>query len=414
MSVAMVAQTLLTEIPVRKDSGYLRQPCAIFNLCNMNTPHRPAGELEASIAGLYRGPLEDFVSRRDSLLKELRAAGNRDAAAAVKNLRKPSRVAWALVQAALNNSQAIDGLDSALGETLSAHTSGGDVRSATARLRSVAREFADQAMHEARQAGLNVESSVVMNAVLAVLGTPGSLNQLRGGILADIPESGSIDFLASLPTPPVVAAPVIAAKPLRAANNRRVILQEFMTLDGFVADSNDSVDFIPASMSGDDAFGQRQLRFMDSIDAILLGRKTYQMFADYWPHATSGEDKRLAEKINGTQKFVFSKTLKRAPWGDWDDAAIIPTGAGKEVARLKQEPGKNMVIWGSISLAQALVDQEVIDEFQIIVCPVVMGRGRNLFRAPIDAQELKLRTPQSFDRGAVLLTYSAENRSSVV
>jgi dihydrofolate reductase len=73
-----------------------------------------------------------------------------------------------------------------------------------------------------------------------------------------------------------------------------------------------------------------------------------------------------------------------------------------------------MLIWGSISLAQALVDEELIDEFQIIVCPVVMGRGRNLFRAPIDAFEMKLRNSQSFDRGAVLLTYAAQKRNSVV
>lgn len=380
----------------------------------MNDPSEPNAELEASITELYRGPLEKFVERRASLAKELRAAGQRDAASDVKNLRKPSRIAWALNQTALDSTQATANLNAALGKTLNAHTTGGDVKSAITQLRNAAREFADQAMHAAERAGFNVESSVLTNAVLAVLGTPDSLDHLRRGRLTDIPESGIIDFLSSLPAPPHVTAPVAPPKARRGATTRKVILQEFMSLDGFVADAHDGVDFVPASNSGDVAFGQRQLRFMDSIDALLLGRKTYQMFAKYWPNVASGEDKEFADKINATPKFVFSKTLKRAPWGDFEDATIVRTSAAKEIVRLKQESGKNMVIWGSISLAQSLVEEELIDEFQIIVCAVVLGRGRNLFRKPLDSLAIKLRNSQSFERGSVLLTYAAEKRNSDV
>src|SRR5688572_481418 len=104
---------------------------------------------------------------------------------------------------------------------------------------------------------------------------------------------------------------------------RRVILQEFVTIDGMAAGPDDSVDFVPAATSGDQSFGQRQLGFMDSIDVILLGRVTYEMFAGYWPDVSSGDDKPFADKLNTIPKVVFSKTLDRAPWGKWTDATIV-------------------------------------------------------------------------------------------
>jgi dihydrofolate reductase len=188
---------------------------------------------------------------------------------------------------------------------------------------------------------------------------------------------------------------------------RDVILQEFVTLDGLAAGPSDSVDFVPASTQGDQSFGQRQLGFMDSIDLILLGRVTYTMFAGHWPKVTSGPDKQFADKLNAIPKIVFSKSLDRAPWGSWDDATIVKNSAAKEVAKLKQGSGKDMVIWGSISLAQSLMSQRLIDEYQLIVCPVVLGNGKPLFREKVDPVGMRLLKTQSFDRGTVLLAYRA-------
>lgn len=187
---------------------------------------------------------------------------------------------------------------------------------------------------------------------------------------------------------------------------RNLILQEFVSLDGRASGPSDSVNFVPAAMQGDKSFGERQLQFMDSIDAILLGRVTYTMFAGHWPNVKSGEDKQFADKINATSKIVFTKTLTRAPWGTWDDARIVKTDAAREVARLKETPGKDMVIWGSLSLAQSLIDEGLIDDYQLIVCPVVLGNGRSLFRDK-DSLEMRLLDTRSFDRGAVLLSYEA-------
>ena len=187
---------------------------------------------------------------------------------------------------------------------------------------------------------------------------------------------------------------------------RKVILQEFVSVDGYAAGPGDSVDFVPASTQDDERFGQRQMEFLGSVDTILLGRVTYEMFAGYWPNVTSGADKPFADKLNAIPKVVFSRTLGRAPWGSYPDARVVKTNAAKEVSNLRQGSGKDMVIWGSISLAQSLMDEGVLDEYQLIVCPVVLASGRALFPDK-HSVNMKLLTTRSFDRGSVLLAYAA-------
>jgi hypothetical protein len=151
---------------------------------------------------VYGGPLEDFIRRRDALAKELRSAGDRDQVTAVKGLRKPSRLAWALNLGAQSPRTPIEPLAAAVAEMIEAQSAGVDVRGAIARLRGAVREFADRAADASERAGHHTEPGVLVNAVLAVLGKPESFNQLRGGYLVDIPEAGGLDFLASLPAPP--------------------------------------------------------------------------------------------------------------------------------------------------------------------------------------------------------------------
>ena len=189
---------------------------------------------------------------------------------------------------------------------------------------------------------------------------------------------------------------------------KKVILQEFVSVDGLAAGPNDSVDFVPASNQGDQRFGQRQMEFLDSIDTILLGRVTYEMFAGHWPNVPPGPDRPFADKLNAIPKIVFSKTLDRAPWGSYPEARVVKTSAAKEVAKLRQGSGKDMVLWGSISLAQSLMGEGLIDEYQLIVCPLVLGKGRPLFAETKDSVTMKLLSTKSFDRGSVLLAYVAE------
>lgn len=187
---------------------------------------------------------------------------------------------------------------------------------------------------------------------------------------------------------------------------RKVILQEFVSLDGRAAGPNDSVDFIPASTKGDRSFGQGQMALLDTIETILLGRVTYQMFAGYFPLVTEGDDKAFADKLNAIPKIVFSQTLTQAPWGKWDDATIVRRSPTQEVTALKQQSGKDIVIWGSISVAQSLITEGLIDEYRLVVCPVVLGSGRPLFRDKGDALGMTLLETKAHDRGSVLLKYT--------
>ncbi|HEX6307754.1 MAG TPA: hypothetical protein VFZ69_06160 [Longimicrobiales bacterium] len=182
--------------------------------------------LASAVAGVYGGPLEEFVRRRDTLAKELRSAGERESATTVKGLRKPSRTAWALNMGTLNSGNAIDALVEAVAGTLEAQGAGGDVRGAISRLRAAVREFASQAAAASEEAGYRVDPSVLANAVLAVIGKPESFTRLRGGCLADIPEAGGLDFLAGLPSPPVAVResekPLVRAAPSSSSQDTDV------------------------------------------------------------------------------------------------------------------------------------------------------------------------------------------------
>jgi dihydrofolate reductase len=186
---------------------------------------------------------------------------------------------------------------------------------------------------------------------------------------------------------------------------RKVILQEFVSLDGLAVGPNNSVDFIPASTQGDSSFGEEQVALMNQIDTLLLGRITYSMFAGYWPNVTEGPEKEFADKFNGVPKVVFSKTLARAPWGNWNEARIVRGNPADEVATLKQQAGRDMLVSGSITLAQSLIDNGLVDEYRLVICPLVLGDGRPLFRDKVAPILMKLASAKALDRGAVSSVY---------
>jgi dihydrofolate reductase len=142
---------------------------------------------------------------------------------------------------------------------------------------------------------------------------------------------------------------------------RRLILEEWLSLDGFAVDRDGELDFFPESES--DRFSDKdQLEFLDSVDTILLGRRTYELFVDYWPTATTDKEV-IADRLNAIPKLVFSNTLSEAPWGSWPPAEVVPGNAVAEIKRLKAQEGKHMVLWGSLSLAQDLIEADLIDEY---------------------------------------------------
>lgn len=186
---------------------------------------------------------------------------------------------------------------------------------------------------------------------------------------------------------------------------RKLILQEFVTLDGLAAGPENSVDFVPAATQGDQSFGREQLAFIDTIDTMLLGRVTYQLFVGYWPSVTQGDEKAFADRFNGARKIVFSRTLDRAPWGDWGEARIVGTSPAAEVSELKARAGQDIAVFGSISLVQTLIAAGLVDVYRLVVCPVVLGNGRSLFGDRTEQLALQRSSARAFDRGAALLEY---------
>ncbi len=186
---------------------------------------------------------------------------------------------------------------------------------------------------------------------------------------------------------------------------RKLILEEWMSLDGHISDKNDQLDFFTNLTAEENKYSDTdQLKFLETIDSILLGRKTYELFVDFWPNATA-EQEVIADKLNAINKLVFSNTIEKAPWGKWPEAKVIKGDAVEAIRKLKFIPGKNMVLWGSISLAQALMKEDLIDEYHIQLCPVLTGGGRKLFLDQSLMKKFELMETRHYKTGVVFLSY---------
>jgi dihydrofolate reductase len=144
--------------------------------------------------------------------------------------------------------------------------------------------------------------------------------------------------------------------------------------------------------------------FMDSLigrsDALLLGRKTYDIFAGYWPNA--GDDDPMAQKLNSVSKYVASRTLKTV---DWNNSKLLGGDVAQEVAGLKERLDGEIHVTGSGNLAQTLLKNDVVDEFVLLVFPVVLGTGKRLFGDGTIPRGLRLTDTQTFPAGVTAHTY---------
>jgi dihydrofolate reductase len=176
---------------------------------------------------------------------------------------------------------------------------------------------------------------------------------------------------------------------------RRLIFQEYVTLDGYAAGPDDSLDFF-ATLTDQDS--EDNLALFESVDTMLLGATTYRQFAEVWPTATHP----LAPRLNALRKVVVSSTLSGAPWGDWEPGEIVTDGVAG-VAALKAEKGKGIVLWGSISLFHTLLTAGLVDEVQLVVCPTVLGAGKRVF--PTGQFSMELIDSRPWATNGVLLRY---------
>ena len=147
---------------------------------------------------------------------------------------------------------------------------------------------------------------------------------------------------------------------------------------------------------------------INTVDTILYGRVTYEGMASYWPTPAASDDNPvIAEKMNSLPKVVFSKTLEKA---EWSNTRLVKGDAAEEVAKLKEQPGKNIIIYGSSDLAASLAERGLIDEYRIMVNPILLAEGKPLCQGLKRDVRLKLLEAKPFKNGNVLLTYAPESQ----
>lgn len=188
---------------------------------------------------------------------------------------------------------------------------------------------------------------------------------------------------------------------------RKLIMFNMVSVDGFYAATDGHIDW----HATDDEFDRYAVESNKDTDTILFGRMTYQLFESYWPKAlkdpaTSEDDRQVAQFIQDATKIVFSKSLRETP--TWNKTELKSEVDVEYIKKLKNSDGKNIVIFGSGTIVQFLANEGLIDTYKLMVNPVILGKGKTLFK---DAKKLELKLVDSrrFETsGNVLLEYQAK------
>jgi dihydrofolate reductase len=179
-----------------------------------------------------------------------------------------------------------------------------------------------------------------------------------------------------------------------------LLFQMMISLDGYFEGPERQIDWHTV----DDKFNNYAVELMNSVDALVFGRVTYQLMETYWPSEdASKNDPVVAGIMNSHKKIVFSNTLKEVKW---NNTQLIKGDAVEEMGKLKEQNKKDMVIFGSSDLAASLIPHGLIDEIRIIMSPVILGEGKTLFEGIRERHTLKLKNSKVFGNGNVLLSYS--------
>jgi dihydrofolate reductase len=182
----------------------------------------------------------------------------------------------------------------------------------------------------------------------------------------------------------------------------RIVVTEFVSLDGVMEDPGGAEDFEYGGWSfefkrGDEGDKFKLEEALDS-EALLLGRVTYEGFADAWPER-EGE---FADKFNSMPKYVVSSTLKDP---EWNNSTVLDGDVADEVSKLKKEQDGDIVVHGSAQLVHTLIENDLVDEVRLMVFPVVLGKGKRVFGETSDKKPLKLADSKTVGDGVTILTY---------
>lgn len=180
----------------------------------------------------------------------------------------------------------------------------------------------------------------------------------------------------------------------------QLILFNMMSLDGFFADNNGELDW----HNVDDEFNEFTLGQLNDADHLIFGRKTYELMADYWPTKQAiSSDPKIAGRMNGLAKTIFSTTLDEA---NWENTRLYSNEVVKVVSDLKKSSEKDILIFGSANLSETLIENGLIDLFRLMINPVILGTGKPLFPNFKNQMNLSLTHTQSFKSGNLLVEYT--------
>jgi dihydrofolate reductase len=181
---------------------------------------------------------------------------------------------------------------------------------------------------------------------------------------------------------------------------RKLAVFNQVSLDGYIADARGDMSWAHKNDPEWNAFAAENA---GGDGVLLFGRVTYDLMASYWPTPAALENMRaVAEGMNRMQKVVFSRTLKAA---SWQNTTLVKGDIAAAVRKMKREPGPGMVILGSGSIVSQLTQAGLIDEYQMVVNPVVLGQGKTMFEGIKERVTLRLTKTRAFGNGNVVLWY---------
>ena len=183
---------------------------------------------------------------------------------------------------------------------------------------------------------------------------------------------------------------------------RKLIMWNMLTLDGFF-EGPKSWEIDWHEYVWGEELEQLSIEQSRSADMLLFGRVTYQGMAGYW----SSEKGEIADFMNNIPKAVFSRTLEKA---EWNNTRLVKENAEQEVAKLKQQPGKDLFIFGSANLSSTLMQHGLIDEYRLGITPVILGGGNPLFKLSPERMKMKLLEARPLKSGCVILRYEPERK----
>ncbi len=200
---------------------------------------------------------------------------------------------------------------------------------------------------------------------------------------------------------------------------RRIVTFNHLTADGYFAASDGNLEWVVQ----DAGVAKAGVQGMRGTDTVLFGRRTYELFAGFWPHALddgptapdphgpgrSREMRAMATWLNEATKLVFSRTLKDVTWRN---SRLLHELDPREIEDMKKQPGKNMIVFGSGSIASQLTRHGLVDEYQFVVSPVLLGSGRPLLSGASKGARLDLVEVKRYPSGCVMLRYARPRETS--